>query len=233
MPKTAPPNPILVVSTNDDTRNLLMESLAPFSVNSVACSSFVEAEMLALSGLYSGILLDLPSIVKAKGEEKIVACSLTAFFPTLRVRVMGNMLIPMTMPGTARQESSLQDFIERACSSFATRPLRQHSRHPNGVSLSIRFKGTETRAFSLNISWSGAFVVDFNPERFVIGDQVELYFQEPQATVTATISWKQSWGLRHAPGIGVCFHALDKKMSDFLLLLLKRAKNHDPDRLVA
>ena len=185
------------------------------------------------SGCFSGILVDLPSIIKAKGEEKIVAYSLTNFFPTLRVRVMGSMLIPMTMPGAAKQENSVNDFLNRACRNFIPRRLRAHHRHPIGVSASTLFAGVETRAFTLNISWGGAFMVDFNPERFKVGDELLLFFQEPACTVPATVRWIHSWGLRHAPGIGIEFGELSEQLSNFLLFLLKKARDHDRDRLVA
>ncbi len=226
-------HPIFVISSNDDTRAALINSLKSFDVELMPCATFLEAEDLALNGLYSGVLVDLPSIVKAKGEEKIVACSLTGFFPTLRVRVMGPMLIPMTMPGAAKQENSVNDFINRACKNFVCRTLRAHARHSVGISVATRTANNETRAFTLDISWGGAFIVDFNPERFEIGDELTVHFQEPDCDVKATVRWKQSWGLRHAPGIGVQFHEPGDELSSFLLKLLKHAKNHDRDRLVA
>ncbi len=226
-------HPILVISVNDETRAALLASMQAFDVALVPCATFLEAETLALQGLYHGILVDLPSIVKAKGEEKIVACSLTGFFPTLRVRLMGSMLIPMTMPGAAKQENSVSDFINRACKNFFPRMLRAHHRHAIGISVATQFNGIESRAFTLNISWGGAFIVDFNPERFAIGDELTVFFQEPDCEVKATVRWKQSWGLRHAPGIGVKFHEVNDCLHEFLLRLLKHAKDHDRDRLVA
>jgi hypothetical protein len=226
-------HPILVISVNDDTRAALLNSLMAFDVETVECSSFLEAETLSLAGLYCGILVDLPSIVKAKGEEKIVACSLTGFFPTLRVRFMGSMLIPMTMPGTAKQENSINDFINRACYNFTARQLRSHHRHAIGISVSTLFQDTETRAFTLDISWGGAFIVDFNPERFSTEDELTLYFQEPGCKIAATVCWKHCWGMRHAPGIGVRFNLLTDCLSSFMLSLLKHSKDHDRDRLVA
>lgn len=232
MPQTLQ-HPLFVISVNDEIREILAKSLEPFNVKIACCSSFTDAENMALSGLYNGILVDLPTIVKAKGEEKIVACSLTGFFPTLRVRVMGSLLIPMTMPGAARQENSISDFINRACLNYFPRILRAHNRHPIGISVSINHKGVETRAFTLNISWGGAFIVDFNPERFSAGDELTIYFQEPGTDVKATVCWTHSWGLRHAPGLGIRFHTMNSTLDDFLLHLLKRARNHDRDRLVA
>ena len=226
-------HPIFVISANDETRAALIKSMHAFDVTLIPCSTFLEAEDMALKGIYCGILVDLPSIVKAKGEEKIVACSLTGFLPTLRVRVMGSMLIPMTMPGAAKQENSVSDFINRACKNFVPRRLRAHHRHAIGISVATRFAGVETLAFTLNICWGGAFIVDFNPERFEIGDELTVYLHEAECEVRAKVRWKQSWGLRHAPGIGVQFLDLDEQLQAFMLRLLKHSRDHDRDRLVA
>ena len=97
-------------------------------MNGVVCESFLEAEDVAREGVFNGILVDLQSIVKAKGDEKIIACSLTGFYPTLRVRALGSMLVPMAMPGDAKQDSSINDFLTKSCSTFAPRRLRLHRR---------------------------------------------------------------------------------------------------------
>ena len=101
-----PSHPILVVSYGEETRAALVTTLNNNGASTVSCATFCDAENLALAGLYSGILVDLPSIIKSKGEEKIVAYTLANFFPILRVRTMGGMLVPMAMPGSAKQDKS-------------------------------------------------------------------------------------------------------------------------------
>lgn len=150
-----PLNPILVVSYSDETRADLVSTLNKSGVAASPCATFCEAENLALKGLYNGLLVDLPSMIKSKGEEKIVAYTLANYFPTLRVRTMGSMLVPMAMPGSVKQDSNLVDFLSRTCSQFSPRTLRAHRRHQICVSTLLYCMGEEHRGFTMDISWGG------------------------------------------------------------------------------
>ena len=226
-------NPVLVVSYGDDIRAALVTSLEKLEVAAVPCATFLEAEDKALQELYTGILVDLPSMIKSKGEEKIVACSLTGFYPTLRVRTIGTVLIPMTMPGGAKQDNSLNDFITRSCATFTPRTLRSHRRFDVCVPAVIQRTGLMERCITLNISWKGVFLVDMHPERFNVGEELAICFDEPGVTINATISWIRPWGQRKPPGIGVNFQPLTEDMEAALFPLIKHPKGHDRDRLVA
>lgn len=224
---------ILVVSYNDDTRAALVATLKSCNVSAVACSTFCEAEEKALRGLYNGLLIELPSIVKAKGEEKIVAYTLANFFPTLRVRAIGAALVPMAMPGSAAQDKSLNDFLGKTCPAFIPRRLRVHRRHHVCIPALLRYGGEELRGFTLNVSWGGAFVVDVRAEeRYTVGDGLELCFPQFKISVPAVIRWKMSWGGSSAPGIGVSFSEMNEELEKHLAGVLKSRKEFDRDRLV-
>lgn len=226
--------PIIVIAYNDEVRSSLEKSLSTLGLSYCSAATFLQAEDIALSGLFSGILLDLPSIVKAKDEEKIVACSLTGFYPTLRVRTMAGMLIPMTMPGEARQESSLNDFIQKRCQNFVPRRLRASRRKDVVVSTVSRLASPdEYRGFTLNISWGGAFIVDVLPEKYVVGQQFQLYFHEIETEVPVRVSWIQPWGLQRRPGIGVQFLESNPMLDTALLTLLQHDRTACKDRMVA
>lgn len=227
------PHPILVISYSDDTRASLTATLAGSDAASVACNTFCEAEELALQGLYSGILVDLPSIVKSKGEEKIVAYTLANFFPTLRVRAIGSVLVPMTMPGSAKQDKNLNDFLNVTCPAFVPRKLRAFRRHPGCHATVIKYKMEEFRGFTLNLSWGGAFIVDVSAEKFSAESALTVTFPEFGLDVDATIRWIKPWGHRYAPGIGISFNRLDQTFEAVLAGLLKSRKDFDRDRLVA
>lgn len=226
-------HPILVVSYGDDIRAALVASLEKVGAVAVACSTFLEAEERALSELYHGILVDLPSMIKSKGEEKIVACSLTGFYPTLRVRTVGSMLIPMTMPGGAKQDNSLNDFISRSCAAFTPRTLRSHRRFDVCVPAMITQGNNQQRCITLNLSWDGVFLIDMHPERFQVGEELSVTFLEPELTTNVCIRWIRPWGERRPPGIGVKFHPLTDTMEAALFPLIKHPKGHDRDRILA
>ncbi|MBC7963559.1 MAG: PilZ domain-containing protein [Steroidobacteraceae bacterium] len=229
----SPPHPILIVSYTKDTLAALTATLNNSNVAAAPCSSFCEAENLALEGLYSGLLVDLPSMIKSKGEEKIVACTLANFFPTLRVRALGSMLVPMSMPGIAKQDKDLNDFLKVTCPAFNTRKLRRHKRHNVSVSTLLHHNDIEFRGFTLDLAWGGAFIADMFPERFPLGEEVAVQFVEFGFEVRCTICSITPWGQRNASGIGVSFNDLDETAESALTGLLKTRKEFDRDRLVA
>lgn len=226
-----PEEPILVIAYNDSSRNVLTAEIEKNDFRAAPCSTFAEAEELALYGCYSGLLIDLPAIVKAKGEEKIVACTLAGFFPTLRVRIIGSMLVPMTLAGDARQDNSLQDFLQKSCSRFTPRRLRLHRRRPVCIATMLKEGGTEQRGYTLDISWGGAFITDTRPERFSVGEQFDLVLHEFGVTTSVTIRWIRPWGERFVPGIGVSFDQRDENLDQVLRLVLKTSPELDRDRL--
>lgn len=225
-------HPILVISYNEDSRAALVKSVIALDIDYVEASSFVAAEDIALGGIFNGILVDLPSIVKAKDEEKIVACSLTGFYPTLRVRTMGGMLIPMTMPGEARQDSSLKDFIIKSCHNFVPRRLRTSRRKDMVISTTSLHGTQEDRGFTLNLSWGGAFIADVVPEKFQIDQQFTLYFHKIETKIAVRVCWIQPWGDQKRPGIGVQFLESNSDMDEALQLLLNHTRDACKDRMV-
>ncbi|OGU15237.1 MAG: hypothetical protein A2076_16090 [Geobacteraceae bacterium GWC2_53_11] len=229
---SVPQSPILVVSYIDEIRAALTGVASRTGAAIVPCSSFCEAENLALKGLYSGLLIDLPSIIKSKGEEKIVAYTLANFFPTLRVRTIGGMLVPMTMPGSAKQDKSLDDFLHKTCVEFEPKRLREYRRHPVCLSTLTVHDNLELRGFTLNISWGGTFIVDLQAEKFTVGDQVTILIPEFSIHIPAEVCRIMPWGvLRHAPGIGLRFCSMDETVVPALSSVLKSSKEFDRDRL--
>jgi len=229
-----PSHPILVVSYGEETRAALVTTLNNNGASTASCATFCEAENLALAGLYSGILVDLPSIIKSKGEEKIVAYTLANFFPILRVRTMGGMLVPMAMPGSAKQDKSLGDFLTKTCSAFEPRKLRVFRRHPICLSTLVIYNGVEFRGFTLNVSWGGMFIVDLSAEKYRVGDPVSILIPEFCCTIPAHVSRIKPWGMdRHPPGIGLLFDSLSESVESVIAVITRTSKEFDRDRLTA
>ena len=232
MPDTDATPPVLAVAYDEKSRAALAASTAAFGVQSVACASFLEAESYALTGDCRGILVDLATMIRAKDEERVVAHSLTGIYPTLRVKTMGAMLIPMIMAGDAKQDGSLKEFLNKSCLQFTPRRLRQNKRKAICIPTHI---GHE-RGFTVNVSWSGAFIADTTPERFGVGERISVKFLVAPAVELATevlIVRIQQWGEYRTPGIGVQFLDLDQQLEASLLAWLKTDKDKGRDRLAA
>lgn len=226
------PYPILIISYNDDTRSALAAALTSHNVASISCSNFCEAEHLARHTLFNGILVDLPTIIKSKGEEKVVAYTLANCFPTLRVRAVGSALVPMSMPGSSKQDKSLNDFLNKTCTSFDPRKLRAYRRHQFCMSTILRYNGEEFRSFTQDLSWGGAFLVDVFTEKFSTETEAVISFTELGFDLNTTIHWIKPWGQRQTPGIGVSFNKLDDSVEAALANLFRSRKDFDRDRMV-
>jgi hypothetical protein len=229
---TLPDYPVLAVAYDDKSRAALAASTEPFGVRTVSCASFGEAQSYALSGCCQGVLVDLATMIKAKDEERVAAHTLTGLYPTLRVKTMGSMLIPMIMSGDAKQDKSLRDFLTKTCLEFTPRKLRSSKRRNVCVPAYV---GTE-RGFTVDISWSGAFIATMNPERYLPGGEgaVTLLFDhDSELSVEVIVARVQVWGERRPPGIGVQFKQLGQELERSLFALLRSDKDNDRDRLVA
>jgi len=221
-------HPILVIAYDDKARAALAASLGSYGVRAEQCTTFCEAERFALRGPYSGILVDLTTMIKAKAEEKIVACTMAGFYPTLRVKTMGTMLIPMAMAGDAKQDKSLNDFLTKTCADFTQRMLRSNRRKDICAPIYIE----AARGFTLNISWSGVFIADMNPERFSVGEEITVTFSDFDLEVKVIVARIQGWGQHRPPGIGVKFGQMVEELEGNLFALLRSDKIKDRDRLV-
>lgn len=220
--------PVLIIAYDEDVRAVLAKSLAPFASRIESCANFCDAEKIALREPCRGILVDLTAMIKAKSEEKIVAYTLASFFPTLRVRAMGPMIVPMMMSGEAKQDKSLHEFISKTCADFTPRRLREHKRRDICLPTFIG----DYRGFTLNISWSGAFIADMNPERFSLGDRLTVSFPDFGHGAEVVVARIQLWGDHRPPGIGVEFTDFSQDLETSLRALLRSTRDSDHDRQI-
>lgn len=226
--------PIIAVSYDDATRDIIRDTLSRSGVNAILFSTFVDAESFLRSSVGQGCVVDLTTMIRAKAEEKIVACTITNFFPTLRVKLIGSMLIPMAMPGQSSQDKSFADFITKTCELFVPRKLRAHKRREIFIPLILtKVNGTsgELRCCTLNVSWNGMFIIDMYPEKYATGDRVTLRIADTGLELDATIVLRNEWGNKKMPGFGISFHDVSNDLEKFLLGHLKTNPSTDRDRI--
>jgi hypothetical protein len=228
---TSPDYPILVVAYDEKARAALAATPVACGFRALPCATFGEAEQHALYQKCRGVLVDLATMVKAKDEERSIAHTMTGLFPTLRVKSMGPMLIPMAMPGDAKQDKSLNAFFTKTCAEFLPRTFRSSKRKD----ICIPTRIGDARCFTLNMSWSGIFIVDVNPERYCVDEELTvtmLLDTDCEVDVKVRVVRTQSWGGRRPPGIGVEYKQLDQALESSLFTLLRSDKDKDRDRLV-
>jgi hypothetical protein len=209
--------PVLAIAYDDVSRSVMANNLASLNVKAVPCSTFCEAESYALQGHYRGILVDLMAMIKAKDEEKDVAYSLSTYYPTLRVKTMGMMVVPMAMGGDPKQDKSLNDFLARTCVEFIPRTLRASERKDICIQTYIGIH----HGLTLNISWGGAFISDIDLERFPVGKNIAVTFTDFGLDVESIVARTQPMGQHRPEGIGVKFKYKCPALESRLFPLLK------------
>jgi Tfp pilus assembly protein PilZ len=144
------------------------------------------------------------------------------------------MLVPTAMPGSARQDRNVDEFVHKTCCTFTPKQLRQFRRHQVCLSTVVMYKETEMRGFTLNISWGGAFIVDLQAERFHVGAPLTILIPEFDCRIPAEVRRIIPWGAqRYAPGIGLSFSDLDESASSVIADITRSHKEFDRDRLTA
>jgi len=155
---------------------------------------------------YSGLLVDVPSRIKAPAPDKDSLARLERFYPTLLLRVLpGGELRTLSRDSMG---AGIADFFD-ACALYSPRHIRQSSRgslHFNlRISPSPGFEDAEQSA-TMNISEHGCFLI--STRGWEQGDRLWLHFRElhDPSPILAEVRWNAAWGQdMRIPGFGLRF----------------------------
>lgn len=175
---------------------------------------------------YSGLIIDLLTLVRCSREEKVVAYELINLYPVLRVKWNSRKkeicLSPLEQSFSPDTATTLRFFIDSRCRPFPPRRLRSQNRKNYNLHVLLTVDGTDvdeipTRTFTLNISRGGVFV--HTCRSFAKGDAVSLRFVEfpDLPPFAATVRWSVPWGgSRSVPGVGLRFDTLTEEQQKML-----------------
>lgn len=224
----------LVVSGDPKTRNRIMKALSSDDISLTECATFREAEQVAVTGPFSAIIADVPTIVKAKDDERLAVFSLQNIYPLVRVKTSGDLIVPIIMKQKDRGQS-LTVHLEKICSTFLPRRLRAFKRHNSFIPVQIRKSdGLEYQTFTMDISWGGAFIVMNSTWGMATGTILTVGMPTLGITIVTDIVRIQPWGEQGvAPGIGVKWEAQHNlPVLEGLHKIFKTDINEDRDRLL-
>lgn len=224
----------LIVSVSPETRAAITNSLQTEKVALIECTSFLEAEQIALSQPICAVVADIPTIIKSKGDEQLVASSLQNIFPFIRVKARGALVMPITNISDIGNPNITSHF-ETICSRFVPRCLRAYKRYKTIVPVVIhRNHGPSCQSVTLDISWGGAFVILNGTVDFDAGNELTLDMPTLTISVKAVVVRTNSWG-KHgiAPGLGLRWTSeMDSILSEGLSKVLGVDRSNDRDRLL-
>jgi Tfp pilus assembly protein PilZ len=209
---------ILMVVNEAEARAAYEEALLKVGVAYDIAGSFNEVLRMSIDNAYSGLMIDILTLIRSSKEEKTIAYDCINFYPSLRVkwdaRQKSMNLRPLEQSFSAGTEATLAYFIENRCKSFTARSLRRFNRKDTFLSLFLSTDsgfpdGDSLKTFTVNVSQGGAFL--HTTQSFAKRQAVWLRFLEmPDAEpIKAVVCWRIEWGTCHSiPGIGVMFDSL-------------------------
>ncbi|HJV36997.1 PilZ domain-containing protein [Geomonas sp.] len=215
---------ILVVVKEADARGAYEEILQRVGVSYDIAETFTDLQRMSSAVPYSGLLVDILTLIRCSKEEKAIAYDCLNYYPSLRLKWDGRdrsiNLSPLEQSDTVDVGASLSFFVETRCKAFTARTLRRFDRKESYLNLLLSPRpecgeGECLKTFTLNISRGGAFVHTTDPLQK--GEPVWLRFLELPANepLKAVVCWCIEWGTcRGIPGIGVQFEGLTDQQLD-------------------
>lgn len=162
---------------------------------------------------YNGLLVDVPTMIRAGSVEKALLQDLLVNIPTLRLRwdASAKSIRALTTRRQPQGAGTLASFLIEVCGTFPARRIRSHPRlvinYPVLLSPQADFPAAETqKSMTINVSRGGCFV--FSTTEWFPGQTVWLQIRgiADPAPIGAEVRWQQMWGGKdRAPGIGLEF----------------------------
>ena len=206
---------ILMIVKSAEARAAYEEALSGIEVAYDIAGSFNEVLQMTIENVYSGLLIDILTLIRSSKEEKAIAYDCINCYPSLRVKWDTKQktmnLSPLEQAFSADTRSTLAFFIEGRCKTFTARSMRRYPRKETVIGLLFAdsrqaSESDSLKSFTVNISQGGAFV--HTTHSFRKGQTVWLRFLEMLecAPIEAEVCWQVEWGvLRGIPGLGLRF----------------------------
>ncbi|WP_161781637.1 PilZ domain-containing protein [Desulfohalovibrio reitneri] len=182
----------------------------------------------------SGLLVDVPTLVKAPPGEKRLLHYLLEHFPVLRLRfddteqTIHGLFHGRVGPGT----DILRDFLALEADAFAPRTLRAAGRddvHFNVLVSRSPDMDNPVRAVTTNVSPGGCFISTCDDCLQVERLWLRVSELSDGTPIEVSVRWRQPWGVRQAiPGIGVAFVNMTSAQAEELDSWLL-STNDDPE----
>lgn len=206
----------IVVADNETLRDLYQKQVTAFGIACDAVTNFHELYRSLQETPYNGLLIDLPTSIRADNTEKVLLHEVQQFYPVLRMKWddQHQQLRCQLYGSIAGTSMTIRSFIEQHCRPFPARQVRKEKRqqiHLNTlISRDDSFAPQELeRSVTLDVSPGGCLLL--TTREWQTGTRIWLRILElqDQTPIEAEIRHWTCWGTpRKLPSIGVEFIAL-------------------------
>lgn len=235
MQPESPPTPLVLLVCRSASRSQLYRAV--MDRKGVAClmvTSLKEVNALAAGTAFSGLLLDMPVMVKATPSERLALEDLQRALPCAYLNIAPasdsiKLMMVNDLQGTA---ATIEEFAELS-TRFPARCVAPKDRitlHLHTLLQSAAATSPPEQTVTLDLSPGGCFLFSVDPS-LQTGAQLSLQFiglNDP-APINAAVCWRNPFGTpgKPGPGVGAKFVQISPAQREQLMELLQQA-SHEP-----
>ncbi|MGA1825918.1 MAG: PilZ domain-containing protein [bacterium] len=214
---------LLLVVADDDARMHYQEAINRMGVEYDTVSSLTELFRELIRTPYNGILLDVPTKVKATKDESILVHDLLEAFPVIRLRWDRNEgKIRTLFYGQPKENNTIDHFVNHTCRCFQARSARSNRRvtlYANVILSKTAIFSPEdiVRTITIDVSKEGCFI--YSSDAFEHCQKVWFIIKElkDETPLSAEVRWIVEWGkTMRPPGIGVKFLDINTSQAEMI-----------------
>jgi hypothetical protein len=165
---------------------------------------------------YSGILVDVPTMIRSESTNKGRVSSVMDRFPVLRLLYNGDRggIRGLSHGGTVRDNKSLKSFVLNECLTFSPRTIRRSRRSDLVLNVLLAadaddFGKRHERTVTVNVSEQGCFVYSTGEWEDDQTAWMVVNELDDKTPIGLHVHWARFWGeMTRIPGIGTSYSSI-------------------------
>ena len=207
---------LLLIAEPGLARAAYLEVLRDLGVQADCIGSPGEMAGALMDAPYSGLIIDVPTMIRCECGDKNRITRVMELFPVLRVMYNPKYggIRGLAQGGTLRDNRDLGEFVEFECVPFSPRSIRVAQRREMvfNVVLLNRLGLPEAqgeRTVTLNVSEHGCFIYSISDWRLDSSAWLVIKEFEDRTPIELKVRWQRPWGTASLlPGIGATFESM-------------------------
>lgn len=207
---------LLLIAEEGLPRSAYLEVLHGLDVEVDCIASPDEMTGALVDAPYSGLLIDVPTMIRCECSNKNRITRIMDRFPVLRVMYNPNYggIRGLSHGGTMRDNRDLVDFVLHECLPFTPRSIRVARRHELIFNVMLFRRQSEDpeageRTVTINVSEHGCFVYSVNDWRLKASAWLVVNEFDDRTPIELKVRWQRRWGeMLQFPGIGATFESM-------------------------
>lgn len=209
---------LLLVAEDNESRAAYLEALRHIDAEVDCIATPDEMNGLLIDASYSGLLVDVPTMIRCESQNKNRITEIMERFPVLRLIYNAKMggIRGVAQGGTIRDNREIMEFVEQECLPFEPRSIRGMRRQDLvfNVMLLRDIAANDLvgeRTVTVNVSSDGCFVCSM--AEWQVHSQAWLVVNEfeDKTPIELKVRWRRNWGqFMLMPGIGTSFQTMTR-----------------------